>query len=213
MEVIAQRQGLENAQAAAKRVADLSGADESLIAAVESQGGVQALLVAKHDQEGKLEVVARLPLPENIDSDTLSSSVRRLGASLFVDRQTGELEVTDKGDTRPGSGITAALFGRGGGAALAQSEPVRQAETEHAEAEEKPLPKGAENGGGRERRRGSEAATKVEKVESQDEDRPITKEWWFWAGAGAAVVTVAVVSLTLLLRPAASSTTFEINVR
>src|SRR5205823_3242902 len=112
----------------------LSGAEEVVVAAVESQGGAQSLLVAKHDQEGKIDVVARIPLRDSVDTDALSSTIRRLGAAFFVDKQNGEIELTPEGDVRPSSGLWIGIYGRGGGAALARAEPM----------EERPPPKAEE---------------------------------------------------------------------
>jgi tetratricopeptide (TPR) repeat protein len=203
LETIEKRQGANEATMHARRIADIAGANESLAAAIREEGGRQTLLVAKHGAQGEIETMVLVPIQEGIDSEAMSAAVRQLGAVLFVDKSTGELEIVAGGEARPAEGLTALMYGRPGSAAVVATRDPPERNVEPSERD--PLPAVVDEP------EEERALTPPLRAEIE-EDRPITKEWWFWVGVGAAFVGVAVVGGSFILRPDATSTELELVV-
>lgn len=232
LETIVQRQGIDGSIAHAKRIADLSDAEEVIVAAVRSEGGEMSLLVARHDARGNPEAIARMPLSEDIGGERTSTSVRKLGTALFVDKKDGEFDLGVDGSAVSTSGLSVLLYGRGTGELRNDASPGDLSPAEHA------APDGRESAVTRERA-GHDAPRSEGRGEvpqpvtssgrpqvapepqparleilpppaTRIEGRPLTKEWWFWAAVGVTFVGAMVVGGAIVLQPEAESTTIEI---
>lgn len=199
---IEKRQGASEAQVHARRIADIAGADESMAGAIREVDGRQVLVVAKHGGDGAIETVVAVPIQEGIDSEAMSAAVRQLGAVLFVDKSTGELEIVAGGEAQPAPGLSATLYGRSGSAAVAVREPSRDPEVAPRE-KDRPLPSVVEP-------HEDDRSLEPPLTAKVEEDAPITSEWWFWVGVGAAFVGVAVIGGSFILRPDPTSTDVEV---
>jgi hypothetical protein len=104
LESIEKKEGIDRAQAFARRIADRAQAEGSIVAVVRSDGEGSWLFVGRHDDAGKLVSVARLRVPDSIDAPELSSAVRKLAAELFSVRATGD------------EGLGPIMYGKGIGA-------------------------------------------------------------------------------------------------
>jgi hypothetical protein len=182
-DVLRLKQGVEEAQVQAKRVAGLARAERVLVARVHAGAdGARALLLAHHDADGDLTAVVRAPLAADLSSPEAGAAVRQAGAALFVDRREGELDLEPSRGVRPARGLAALLY-RGQGsaeAALALAPPPPEG------AWPPPPPPPAE------------------------EDSVLTA-WWLWAAIGVVAVGAGVTVGVVATRKDPTTTTFEVR--
>lgn len=207
LRAIEARQGVDAATPLARRLADLSASDHTLVAGIRADEGRTYLMLARHDDEGRAAAVVRAVIPDAVDSDEVSTAVRRIAVALFVDKLGGELELDPAGEVRPVAGLALGLYGRGFGGAVSVAveplpeEPVKvvpapepepradvlepsEPDPNKATPAERPVPSGERPVGG--------ALGEVPEVEPEGGGAPVTKQWWFWVGVGVALVGAAV---------------------
>lgn len=191
--VVRLKQGFEEAQALHGRVAGLSRANHTLIAAVYQTPEGRFLLLAKHDADGDLNAVIRAPLGAKMDDADTDRAVRQAGAALFVDRKEGELDLDPKRGVLVARGLAAVLY-RGQGsteAKILSPEPTPAAPPPPDGQLLMPPPPPPPD------------------VAQEDED--LLGAWWLWAIVGAVVVGGAVAAGAVLTKEDATTTVFEVQ--
>ncbi|MCK6552292.1 PEGA domain-containing protein [Myxococcota bacterium] len=206
LDVIDARTGADRAIALAKRVRELSSADDVLVAGVRAEAKGPMLHLARHGAAGRIEAVVRVPIPASADGEGTAIAVRRAAAAMFVDRRTGFVDITDAGDARLGSELAAALYGKAasGAVTLAPATAADWARAKDAD-DAADLPMGDASVAP------DDAPALVREAPRTDDDGGVTSAWWFWAALGAVVVAGAAVGGAVLLAPDPTTTTLQLD--
>ena len=210
-ESIARRRGVAAAAGTIKKLSQIAGVDEVLVAAARSTSGAKYLYLARHDKTGKARTIVRMPVGAKTTSDKALD--RLIEAALLNE---GDFDIGTDGETAGATELAKALYGARraeadpadpDGAVDGSPPPPADSPVDHADASQPPPPSTDPSLAAVDTTQPPALTAAATTANAEDEP---PSAWWIWTLVAIAAAGAATTSY-FVLRPGPQSTMFELE--